>query len=120
MNANILVACGDEACRKILEDLLKRQRLIFQTVSDDADLLLALLDNDYLALIYDLDFSVLDSLKMVKILRKLRPKISLMVISDDPSKELGGKVLQEGVAYYGIKPIYEPAFCNVLHHVVLS
>jgi DNA-binding response OmpR family regulator len=118
VEAKILVACQDEGCQKILGELSKSQKLTFSAVFDDAELLLAIIEHDYQALIYDLDFSVLDSLKMVRILRKLRPKISLIVISDDPSKELGGKVLQEGVAYYGIKPIYEQAFCNVLCNVL--
>ncbi len=118
MEGKILVASRDEACQKNFYEMFKNRKLTIHTVFDEADLLLALLDGDYTALIYDLEFSVLDSLKMVKILRKLRPKISLVVLSNDSSKELGGKVLQEGVAYYGIKPIYWQTISRVLSNVL--
>lgn len=114
MDAKVLVASCDKGCQKILGDLFKNQKLTVETVSDEADLLLAILDNDYDALIYDLEFSQLNSLKMVKILRKIRPKISLVVLSNDPSKELGGKILQEGVTYLGIKPIYPEAISKAV------
>ena len=118
MESKILVASRDEDCHKNLHEMFKDRQITIHTVSDEADLLLALLDGDYNALIYDLEFSALDSLKMVKILRKLRPKISLVVLSNDSSKELGGKVLQEGIAYYGIKPIYSQTISRVLSNVL--
>lgn len=118
MEGKILVASRDEACQKSLHDIFDSRKQRIATVPDDADLLLALLDGDYIALIYDLEFSAIDSLKMVKILKKLRPKILLVVLSNDPSKELGGKVLQEGVAYYGIKPIHGQTISRVLLNVL--
>ncbi len=114
MEGKVLVASRDEGCQKILCDLFKSQKLTVKVVADEADLLLAILNDDYVALIYDLDFSQLNSLKMVKILRKIRPKISLVVLSNDPSKELGGKILQEGVTYFGTKPIYPEAISKAV------
>jgi DNA-binding NtrC family response regulator len=80
----------------------------------EGDLLLEVLENDYNLIIFDLEISKLNGLKTVKILRKIRPKVSLVVISGDPSKELGGKILQEGVAYYAIKPINPEAISGTI------
>jgi DNA-binding NtrC family response regulator len=118
VEGKVLLACQDEGCLKNLYEMLDNRRLTIHSVPDDADLLLKLLDDHYDALIYDLDFSTLDSLKMVKILRKLRPKVSLVVISNDASKELGGRILQEGVVYFGIKPVYSETVINVLSGVL--
>ncbi len=105
MKGNILVFCRDEACFNKLMELLRSRNLQTTRVEDEADLLLALLENQYGVVIYDLENSNLDCVKMVKIIRRVRPKIPLLAISNDHSRELGGRILQEGVAYYAVKPI---------------
>ena len=105
MENKILIACSDDACRNKILKLVTGKGLYIHSVWEDADLLLEILDRGYDIIIYDLDLSQFNGLKMVKIIRKIRPKVSLIVITKDPSKELGGKVLQEGVAYYTVKPI---------------
>lgn len=105
MKGKILVACGDDECRNELLNSFRGSGLRFHSIWEDADLILEVLESDYDLIIYDLEISNLDGLKMVKILRKIRPKVSLIVFSKDPSTELGGKILQEGVSYYAVKPI---------------
>lgn len=105
MQEKILIACQDDACRNQLLELLSKTSLSIHSVWEDTDLLLELLERDYRVIIYDLEFSTFNGLKMVKIIRKIRPKIALIVISKNSDKELGGKILQEGVVYYGVKPI---------------
>ncbi|MFQ5705977.1 MAG: response regulator [bacterium] len=108
MEARVLLVCNDENCRKGLMHLFKGSGLSIHGVLGDADLLLEILDREYDLVIYDLESSNKDGLKLIKIMRRIRPKVPLLVISSDPSKKLGGKVLQEGVTYYSVKPI-EPA-----------
>lgn len=110
MEGNILIACRDNECRDNILKLLAGRGLTVYSVGEHLDLLLEVLERDYDLIIYDLEISNLIGLKMVKILRKIRPKVSLVVISNDPVKELGGKILQEGVAYYAVKPINFDAF----------
>lgn len=104
----ILIACGDEVCRSKLLNVISGKGLYLNSVWEDADLLLEVLDRDYDVIVYDLDISDFNGLKMVRIIRKIRRKVSLMVISKNPSNELGGKVLQEGIAFHAVKPI-DPA-----------
>ncbi|MFQ5602447.1 MAG: response regulator [bacterium] len=101
----ILIACGDEVCRSKLLNVISGKGLYLNSVWEDADLLLEVLDRDYDVIVYDLDISDFNGLKMVRIIRKIRRKVSLMVISKNPSNELGGKVLQEGIAFHAVKPI---------------
>ncbi len=118
MEGKILIACLDDDCKKQILDLLKNRDLTVHSVWEDADLLLEVLEKDYDVIIFDLGISKLDGLKMVKILRKIRPKVALVVISSDPSKELGGKILQEGVAYYGVKPINPEVIGEAIQNVL--
>ncbi|MFQ5824788.1 MAG: response regulator [bacterium] len=109
MEGKILIACVDDDCRDNLLKLLTDRGLTLRTIRKDVDLLLEVLERDYDVIIYDLEISRFNGLKMVKILRKIRPKVSLVVISNNPSKEMGGRILQEGVAYYAVKPINHEA-----------
>ncbi|MFQ5649300.1 MAG: response regulator [bacterium] len=105
MEARILAFCEDQdLCNTLVASLADRD-IGFCRVDNEADLLLELLEHDYGVVIYSLESSQLDGLKMVKIIRRIRPKIPLVVISNDPSTELGGRVLQEGVIYYAMKPV---------------
>ncbi|NIR50045.1 response regulator [candidate division KSB1 bacterium] len=106
MKGNILIACRDNECRIHLLRMLSKPTVTVDSVTEDEDVLLQMLEKDYDALIVDLDMLSFDGLKMVKILRRMRPKVPLVVISNDPSKELGGKILQEGVIYYAVKPVH--------------
>ncbi|MFQ5751049.1 MAG: response regulator [bacterium] len=105
MMGNILIASRDDACRNKLLKIFTGKGLSVHSVWEDTDLLIEVLERDYDLIIYDLELSDLNGFKMVKIIRKMRPKLALFVVSGNPSKELGGKILQEGVAYYALKPI---------------
>ncbi|MFQ5677136.1 MAG: response regulator [bacterium] len=109
VHGKILIACRDESCRKSLLNLFAGQDCSVTAVPDETDLLLEILERDYDVLIYDLENSALNGLKGVKIIKKIRPKLALVVISNNPSKELGGRILQEGVIYYDVKPIHAEA-----------
>jgi len=105
VKGKILLACNDDACRNKLLELFEGKSLTIQSVWNEPDLLLEILDTDYDAIIYDLELSDFDGVKMVRIIRRIRPKVALIVISTQSSTHFGGKVLQEGVAYFAVKPI---------------
>ncbi len=118
MNEKILLACRDDECRSDLQAFLCREGLSVHRVHEDADLLLELLHGDFQLVIYDLEFCGSDGLKMVRIIRMIRPKVAIVVLSRNTDLELGGKVLQEGVTHYCVKPIdqkmLKEVFCSVL------
>lgn len=114
MEGKILIACRDKQCGIKLLQLFANRNLTIDSVWEDDDLLLQVLQTDYDVLIYDLEISKADGLKMVRILRKIRPKVPLVVIANDLSRELGGKTLHENVAYCAVKPIYPAAIEKVV------
>lgn len=87
-------------------------------LSNHIDLLLFLLEHDCLAAIYGLESPSEVGLKVVQILRRIRPKLPLIVISDEATREVGGKILQEGVNYYALKPISPEQFHQVMTTVL--
>jgi len=110
----VLISCRDESCLAYLTSILNGVDVQNKILLDDRDLLLEILERDYPVVIYDLNDDCVDNIKMVKIIKKIRPKIALIVLSGDSSEELGGKVLQEGVSYYGVKPVHAEALVNAV------
>ncbi len=118
VNGDILIASRDKACYGPLLNVFSKRGFATVILANDVDLLLALLEHDYRVVIYDLETCPHDGLKMVRILKKCRPKISLIVISRDASRELGGNVWQEGVAYYAVKPVDYAAIENTVFRLL--
>lgn len=86
--------------------------------STSADLLYQLLQTDYEMVVVDLDLPCAGDAKMVGVVRRMRPKVPVVVLSSDASVELGGRILQEGVAYYSVKPAAKETLGNVLDAIL--
>lgn len=69
------------------------------------DALLAVVEQDVGLVILDLSINEPSGVKTVEILRKIRPRLPVVVLSGDTSLEAGRQVLQHGVFYYLLKPL---------------
>jgi DNA-binding NtrC family response regulator len=111
----VLVHCCDERCREDLSDILAAEIFTLSFVPNREDMLLGLLESDYDLVVYGMERVDPDDVKILKILKKMRPKVPVIVISSDPSSERGGKILQEGVVYYAVKPYNPEAIKSVIY-----
>lgn len=68
------------------------------------DALLTVVEQNVGLVILDLSIDESAGVKTVEILRKIRPRLPLVVLSGDRSLEAGRQVLQHGVFYYLLKP----------------
>ncbi len=116
LKRKILIACHDKQLLDTLFNFLSQLDIYVKCIRESADFLLEVLEKDYDVIIYDSDFSNIDCLKMVKLLRRIRPKFPLVVIVKELSLELGGKILEENVAYFTGKPVQ----LEVINEVILS
>lgn len=69
------------------------------------DALLTVVEQNVGLVIIDLSIDESAGVKTVEILRKIRPRLPLVVLSGDWSLEAGRQVLQHGVFYYLLKPV---------------
>lgn len=93
---NVVDTCFD-CCSEIGMGLFKKTEFtnfIFEIQQDLIDLI-----------IFDSNDQYADCLKQVKIIRRIKPKIPLIVISDDIESVEGGKIYEEGVFHLAQKPI---------------
>lgn len=101
----IIVGSSEAALKQSLSDLVSgdfgREALGFSEISD---LLLEVIGNNADLVILDTNLRGLPTAKAVQILRKCRPRMPVIVISDDYSVATGSKIMEQGAFYYMYKP----------------
>ncbi len=103
---SILFAISDEGMKgQVFEVLDGIASYSLTWVGDSADLLLKILDKDIDLALIDENLAGMAGSKLVKIIKKSRPRIPLIIISSGNSKEELARVLEQGVFYFIIKPI---------------
>ncbi|RLC04735.1 MAG: hypothetical protein DRH90_07900 [Deltaproteobacteria bacterium] len=103
---SILFAISDEGLKgQVLAVLNGIATYSLTWVGDSGDLLLKILDKDIDLAIIDENLAGMAGSKLIKIIKKSRPRIPLIIISSGNSKEEFAKVLEQGVFYFIITPI---------------
>jgi DNA-binding response OmpR family regulator len=103
---SILFAISDEDMKgQVFEVLNGIATYSLTWVGDSGDLLLKILDKDIDLAIIDENLAGMAGSKLIKIIKKSRPRIPLIIISSGNSKEELARVLEQGVFYFIIKPI---------------
>lgn len=69
-------------------------------------------------LIVDDDFLKPNSARLLESLRKLNPKMLIMFITSDHSIELGKKISQLGIFFYGLKPLSKDDLEDSIHSIL--
>jgi DNA-binding NtrC family response regulator len=81
---------------------------------DFASFILEIQENDYELAICDCSRSLSECLKWVKVIKKIRPKVPLIVISSEIDKTSGGKLYEESIYHLCEKPIHEEYLKQIL------
>ena len=72
---------------------------------DFASFILEMQENDYALAICDCSKGFSECLKWVKVIKKIRPKVPLIVISSEIDKTSGGKLYEERIYHLCEKPL---------------
>jgi len=75
--------------------------------------LLALHEDDFSIAILDCVNSGTAILDWVRLIRRLRPKVPLIVICDQIDQTMGGKIHEQGVFYLYIRPVHQEILRDV-------
>jgi DNA-binding NtrC family response regulator len=79
-----------------------------------AGFLLALQEKDYEVALFDCIHMDDINLNWVKLVRKIRPKIPLIIFSDEVNQRTGGKIYEEGTFHLCLRPVQKKVFRQVL------
>jgi DNA-binding NarL/FixJ family response regulator len=83
------------------------QLIVYNESNDLLDLVSFIHTNHPSILIVDDDFLKPDSAHLLTNVKKLNPDLAIIFITSDPGIELGKKVSQVGISFYGLKPLSE-------------
>ncbi len=83
---------------------------------DLANFLLGLQDKDLQVAMLDCTHLETQMLKWVKVVKRIRPKIPLIIFSKKVDKKTGGKLYDEGTFYLCLKPVKK----NLLRDVITA
>ena len=100
----ILVATPEPLARQELLARFSGQGYQVIAVERGSDALLAVAEESVGLVILDISIQDPSGAKTVEILRKMRPRLPVIVLSGDHSVEAGRQILQHGVFYYFLKP----------------
>ena len=103
----LLAASADEAFRQqVVEALSMRSDVAVRTTDNGHETIMAVLEEGVAAVILDLDLhSLADGLATLEVLKKLHPRMPIIVVSADTSTATGTRVVEKGVFYYLFKPV---------------
>jgi DNA-binding NtrC family response regulator len=100
----ILVATPEPLARQELLARFSGQDYQVIAVERGSDALLVVAEESVGLVILDISIQEPSGAKTVEILRKMRPRLPVIVLSGDHSVEAGRQILQHGVFYYFLKP----------------
>ncbi len=101
----ILIATSEPLTGQELRGRFSGQAYKTITVERGSDALLSVAEGNFSLVILDISIQDPSGPKTVEILRKMWPRLPVIVLSGDPSVETGREILQHGVFYYFLKPL---------------
>lgn len=102
----------------LCEEIGRQIGMIMTTKQDVASFLLDLQENNYHVAIFDLDQGEPDSVRWVKFIRRLRPKLPLIVLCDEIDKQAKTQMYEEGIFYLGLRPLNREILVSVFKAAV--
>ncbi len=103
-------------CTKCAREL--EMALVFK--KDFPSILLDLQENDYKVILCDCSDNFQKCTNWIKVIKKIRPKIPLIVFTQEMDKSTGGKLYQEGIFDLCEKPLCKNYLKEVLSAILTS
>ena len=110
----VVVATIDRNIEDLFFDGLGDDTLEVTFLRKASDVLLTILEEDLDLLIVDLELSGISGIDLIPIIRKSRPRLPLIVISNDFTYQVRKMVAQEKVTYQIFKPVNTGELTEVL------
>ena len=97
-----------------MADLLTGPSHNVEATPKSSDLIRLALDRDFDLMVVDVDLLGMDGVESLAILKQVRPKVPIIMISSDTSDELSRRIAEAGVFYHFVKPVDAPDLIQVV------
>ena len=102
---SVVIATNDPDVKKQISSLLTQYAFSIVIEKSTIKSILKILEQEIDFIILDFDTLPNSSIDLISIVRKMRPRIPIVVLSSDNSLETVRAFTEVGVFYYAIKPI---------------
>jgi len=103
----VVVATIDRMIEETLGNQLSSPDYNLSFVRKGTDVLAEILEKDVDLLILDLDLSGVMGIDILPVIRKIRPRLPIILISEDFTYRIRKLVAEQGITYQAIKPMSE-------------
>ena len=93
----ILIGSKNKSIIATIKEVAVDQEISIRTEQRIEDFLLNVQEQDYKAILFDINMSCYEAIKTIRLIRRMRPKIPLIVLLNKIDKKSGGQILNEGV-----------------------
>ncbi|UCG35563.1 MAG: hypothetical protein JSW17_01835 [Candidatus Omnitrophota bacterium] len=100
----ILIGSNNKSIIAKIKEVAVNQEISIRTEQKIEDFLLNVQAQDYRAILFDINMSCYEAVKTIRLIRRMRPKIPLIVLLDKIDKKIGGQILNEGVFHIILSP----------------
>ena len=101
---SILIGCENKSINSTIKKAADNLEFNVRTEQSIEDFLLNLQEKDYKAILFDINMSHYEAIKTIRLIRRMRPKIPLIVMLDEIDKKIGSQILNEGVFHLVLSP----------------
>jgi len=127
LNMGVLIGSQNENIISLCEEIATELTIAIQVEKQFEDFLLAIQENDFNVIALDLELIHLDCLKMIRLIKHIRPKIPLIIFTETIDKTLGGKLYSEGIFQLILSPPDQQTLRSVflaltkdMHHLKMN
>ena len=114
-----IILSNDEQTVSVCSGCLNDTGIDLVVTAEFDGFILALQENDYDVIICDCSNNFEKCLQWVKIIKKMRPKVALIVISQEIKKNTGGVLYQEGIFHLTEKPLDKEYLREILKAIII-
>ncbi len=100
----ILIATFDQSTRQLLTDQLGEHNTRLCFVKSGAHVLMEILEKDVDILLLDVDMQGIIGIEILPIIRKLRPRLPVILITDDFTAQIRKIAAEQGLTFQAHKP----------------
>lgn len=115
-----LIVSSDEDIRERFAKLLNQVGASYILERDRTKALMRVLTIDLRIIIVDMNFEMNNGLNFIQIIKKVRPRLPIIAITENSSKENYNNLLDAGAMYCLIKPVMGKELINVISGLSIS
>jgi len=112
--AHIIILNNDVEIISLCNELATEINIGIICKPDIASFLLDIQENYYQAAVLFCDNIEPEILKWIKVIHKVRPKVPLILLSNQVDENFAGSLYEEGIFYIGTRPIHK----NLLREII--